>query len=134
AGHFLDKIGAEPPEVAPSLHAEDLYLACACAAGNAAALAAFDARYLGQVKVFLGRMKPPPALVEEVKQALRVRLLGAPPGGPATHRRIRRARHPVELAARGGDSSRHRHAKGDRRGAPTTRGHERADARSPPRR
>src|SRR5262245_1604752 len=81
AGHFLDKIGAEPPEVAPSLHAEDLYLACACAAGNAAALAAFDARYLGQVKVFLGRMKPPPTLVEEVKQALRVRLLVAPPGG-----------------------------------------------------
>jgi RNA polymerase sigma-70 factor (ECF subfamily) len=58
-----------------------MYLACACAAGNAVALAAFDARYLGQVKVFLGRMKPPPTLIEEVKQALRVRLLVAAPGG-----------------------------------------------------
>jgi RNA polymerase sigma-70 factor, ECF subfamily len=64
----------------PSDHAEDLYLACACALGHPAALAAFEERHLAQVKVFLGRMKPAPSLVDEVKQALRVRLLVAPPG------------------------------------------------------
>jgi RNA polymerase sigma-70 factor (ECF subfamily) len=63
-----------------ALHAEDLYLACACAAGDAAALAAFDETYLSQVKVFLGRMKPSAALVDEVTQALRIRLLVAAPG------------------------------------------------------
>lgn len=72
--------GSDGGDGAASLHAEDLTLACACAAGLDAALAAFEERYLAQVKLFLGRMKPTPALVDEVKQALRVRLLVAPPG------------------------------------------------------
>jgi RNA polymerase sigma-70 factor (ECF subfamily) len=80
AGHLSDQIGAGEPGAGASLHAEDLYLACACAIGIEAAIAAFEARYLGQVKVFLGRMKPTPALIDDVKQALRVRLLVAPPG------------------------------------------------------
>lgn len=73
AEHLADRPDAE--------HAEDLYLACACAAGIDAALAAFEAEHLSQVHVFLGRMKPTRAVVDEVKQRLRVRLLVAAPGG-----------------------------------------------------
>lgn len=66
-----------------ALKAEDIYLACACALGVPAALAALDNLYLSQVKVFLGRTKSTPDFVDEVRQALRVKLLvgsgGAPP-------------------------------------------------------
>jgi RNA polymerase sigma-70 factor (ECF subfamily) len=77
--HLAGKIGDQPAD-APTLHAEDLYLACACALGLAEAIAAFEARHLAQVRVFLGRMKPTPSLIDEVKQGLRVKLLVAPPG------------------------------------------------------
>jgi RNA polymerase sigma-70 factor, ECF subfamily len=77
--HLHGKIG-DDLAAAAALHAEDLYLACGCAAGVAAALEAFEGRYLAQVRVFLGRMRPTAALIDEVKQALRVRLLVAPPG------------------------------------------------------
>lgn len=77
--HVAAKLG-EGDGDGDALHAEDLYLACACATGVGAALAAFDERYLSQVKLFLGRMKPTPALVDEVQQLLRVRLLVAAPG------------------------------------------------------
>ncbi len=66
-----------------ALHADDLYLAYGCALGDAAALSLFDAQFLSQVRVFLGRMKPSAQLVDEVRQTLRVKLLveGAP-GAP----------------------------------------------------
>jgi len=77
ADHFLDKLEAGSGEM---LHAEDLFLACACAAGVEAALAVLEADYLSQVHVFLGRMKPIRTLIDDVKQGLRVRLLtGRPP-------------------------------------------------------
>jgi RNA polymerase sigma-70 factor (ECF subfamily) len=56
------------------LHAADLYLACACARGDAAALAAFERRYLAEVPRFLIGTRSRPDIVEEVKQRLRVRL------------------------------------------------------------
>jgi RNA polymerase sigma-70 factor (ECF subfamily) len=77
AAHFAAKLGQH---AGASLHAEDLYLACACALGVEPALVAFDERYLSQVKVFLGRMKPTPTLIDDVQQALRVRLLVAREG------------------------------------------------------
>lgn len=76
--HLRAKLDGLPDSA--GLQAEDLYLACACAAGNTTAIDTFDVRYLAQVKVFLGRMKPSTALVDEVKQVLRVRLLVAAPG------------------------------------------------------
>lgn len=77
--HFADQLGGADP-AASALHEGDLYLACACSVGAPGAHAAFEAAYLVQVKVFLGRMKPSPALVDEVRQALRVKLLVAAPG------------------------------------------------------
>lgn len=55
-------------------HAADLYLACACAAGDPAALAAFERVYLSQVDSFLRGVRPSPALADDVRQALRERL------------------------------------------------------------
>jgi RNA polymerase sigma-70 factor (ECF subfamily) len=61
-------------------HAEDLYLAFACAVGDAKALAAFDARYLSQVPRYIARVVSSPALAEEVQQILRTEVLVGPPG------------------------------------------------------
>jgi RNA polymerase sigma-70 factor (ECF subfamily) len=68
--------GALPP--AAGRHAAELYLACACAAGERTALAAFDAKYLSRVGVFLSRMRPQPVFVDEVRQTLREKLLVGP--------------------------------------------------------
>lgn len=57
------------------LHADDLYLACACAAGLPAALAEFDRRFLGaELARALTRITSVPSVVEEVRQLLRVKL------------------------------------------------------------
>lgn len=71
-----------PDTTITDLHAEDLYLAQACAAGNTQALESFDRELLAQVPRFLAR-HPARAHADEVRQILRERLLvgvdGAPP-------------------------------------------------------
>jgi RNA polymerase sigma-70 factor (ECF subfamily) len=62
-------------------HVEDFYLACACAEGDAAALAAFDELHLRQVGRFVARVDASPEFAAEVRQDLRERLLVAEPGG-----------------------------------------------------
>jgi len=58
-----------------ALNGEDLYLACACAAGNPAALAEFDRQFLGpDLNRVLARITSVPSMVEEVRQQLRVKL------------------------------------------------------------
>jgi RNA polymerase sigma-70 factor, ECF subfamily len=61
-------------------HAEDLYLACACAAGDPAALALFEQRFIAEVPLFIARIDPSPAVADETKQALREYLLVAAAG------------------------------------------------------
>ena len=71
---------ADPLRALGELHAGDLYLAFACAAGDRAALAAFEHRMLPEVGAYIARTDPDPALADEVKQLLRHRLLvGDPP-------------------------------------------------------
>jgi RNA polymerase sigma-70 factor, ECF subfamily len=55
--------------------ASELYLACACAAGNPVALAAFDAHYLAGLDATLARLDLPRWVVDDVKQDVRQRLL-----------------------------------------------------------
>lgn len=70
--------GSQPPELA-RLHAEDLYLACACSKRDQAALALADARFLSTLPQHLTRRGYAQHLAEEVVQALRERLfLGSP--------------------------------------------------------
>ena len=61
----------------------DLYLACACSRGDAAALAALEAHVLSVIDPALARLGLPADTTAEVKQRLRTSLLvadGGPPG------------------------------------------------------
>lgn len=70
----------EPADALDGLRAADLYLACACARGDRAAIEAFDRAYLKEVDVALGRMRIGPPRSHDVKQLVRQRLfVGAEP-------------------------------------------------------
>lgn len=60
----------------------DLYLACACAAGQGAALAAFEAHYLSQVPAMVSRLSLSADRIDEVQQRVRTKLLVAGPQEP----------------------------------------------------
>jgi RNA polymerase sigma-70 factor (ECF subfamily) len=63
-------------------HAEDAYLAQACARGLAPAIAAFETRFVPEIDRFLAGVERDPAVVAEVRQLVRARLLvgdGGPP-------------------------------------------------------
>jgi RNA polymerase sigma-70 factor, ECF subfamily len=63
-------------------HVADLYLAFACANGDARAIAAFD-KLLAQTGAFIARIDSSAAFADEVRQLLREKLLVARPTGPA---------------------------------------------------
>ena len=73
----------DPASAIGDLHAADLYLAWACARGDARALACFDEHFLSQVGRGWGGRHRLADVADEVRQGLRVRLLvsdgGAPP-------------------------------------------------------
>jgi RNA polymerase sigma-70 factor (ECF subfamily) len=60
-----------------ALEVSDLYLACACVAGNPKALAAFDRVFLAPLPAIVARTGAPAHVGREVTQALRARLLVA---------------------------------------------------------
>ena len=64
------------PEQAIRQHGADLCLAAACVARIPEALACFDARFLSRVDRYLGRMRLPPDFVDEIRQQLRIRMIG----------------------------------------------------------
>jgi RNA polymerase sigma-70 factor (ECF subfamily) len=63
-----------PPDRLDAVFAEDLYLACACAAGDAAAMDAFDRRHFGPLAAALERGGVEAAVADEVVQRLRAQL------------------------------------------------------------
>jgi RNA polymerase sigma-70 factor (ECF subfamily) len=68
--------GATPADVL-NLHAADLYLACACARGDATAIAAFEARCLTVVDQALAPLHVDSDALAEIKQEIRRTLLVA---------------------------------------------------------
>ncbi len=74
--------GGEPHDAIATLHVADLYLAFGCATGNVAALHAFDATILARVDAYLGHLDASPAFADEVRQAVRAKLLVADAGSP----------------------------------------------------
>jgi RNA polymerase sigma-70 factor (ECF subfamily) len=80
-GRYLEERGLGE-EIAPTLVGE-LYLACACAQGNRAALAELDGRYLSLVPLYVARIDASPEFADDVRQLLRERLLVAADGKPA---------------------------------------------------
>lgn len=75
--YLADRVprGAEPAAALAALNVSDLYLACACACGDPAALAAFDSHCLSVVDRALLRLNLPMDMIEEVKQRMRHALL-----------------------------------------------------------
>src|SRR5262249_11617020 len=72
---LLEELGA--------VHADDLYLACACAHGDPAALAAFERNFMADVDDYLHRRGSSPGVRDEVAQIVRTRLLVAGDGQPS---------------------------------------------------
>lgn len=70
----LDAKEVDILEVLRSCHAEDLYLACACAAGINEARAAFALRFQDTLEMAIRRVDASPAFVDEVRQLLHQRL------------------------------------------------------------
>ncbi len=71
------------PEALASTRGADLYLACACAEGDAAAIRAFDAHCLGDLGSVWSRFKYVVASPEDVRQLLHERLFLQGAGGRA---------------------------------------------------
>ncbi len=83
AGAFARHVGAiaaGAPALPPQAHAADVYLACACARGDEAAIAAFGRSFSGAIERAVGRVDPAPAFVEDVRQAVLEHVLVAAPG------------------------------------------------------
>jgi RNA polymerase sigma-70 factor (ECF subfamily) len=82
------------PELADAaldgLRPADLYLACACAKGSAAAINLFDREYMREVDVALQRMRVGPPRLQDVKQLVRQRLFvgGGTSGAPTSAGKI----------------------------------------------
>jgi RNA polymerase sigma-70 factor (ECF subfamily) len=56
------------------LHAEDLYLACACAHKDPRAMAIFEEKYNPEVPSYVGQIDRSPSFIDEVRQELRQKL------------------------------------------------------------
>lgn len=80
AAHVARRLeGEDAPD---GLDAVEVYLACACATGDAGALAEFERRYFATVPAALGRLALGRDEIDEVIQSLRVRLFVADGGAP----------------------------------------------------
>ena len=74
--HLGDRVrpDEDPSAALTALKTTDLYLACAAARGDAAAIAAFEQTLLARVGQFIARVETSPHFVAEVTQALRIKL------------------------------------------------------------
>src|SRR5579884_2648611 len=86
---FANYFTRHASESAPAeSRAADLYLACACAHGVPAALAAFERKHTASMARVVASVDPSPAFVQEALQTVRERLLvprGAEPGRMAEY-------------------------------------------------
>ena len=85
AAFLAERVDAEgdPAAAVARLDGAALYLTCGCAHGQVDALRAFDGAFLAKAPAYLSRMAPPRAVIDEVQQLARERLLvgggSAPP-------------------------------------------------------
>jgi len=75
--HVAERLPANVPiaEALAALHAGDLYLACGCTLGDAAAIEAFENDFIAEVSLYLRHRDTLPGFTDEVKQTLRERFL-----------------------------------------------------------
>ncbi len=75
--------GKEPAAVLPKVHAEDLYLACACALGDGAAVVELAERFVGRCRATVARVDSSQTFVDDALAALLQRLTVAERAGAA---------------------------------------------------
>ncbi len=77
--YVAERVGDGPDlvDMLARVHAADLYLACACSRGDARAIAAFERVFVSQISAYLSRSDALPNFTDEVKQAVRERVLVA---------------------------------------------------------
>ncbi len=72
---FVEHLRAKAPEQLADVRAADLYLACACLAGDAAALAALDSKVIAGIDKAVAGVDASASFIDEVRQAVREKLL-----------------------------------------------------------
>jgi RNA polymerase sigma-70 factor (ECF subfamily) len=75
--------GRRAPTDLGGLRAADLFLACACARGDARAIASFEERFFADLAAALGTVRLSPARLDELKQVLRNELFLSRDRSPA---------------------------------------------------
>jgi RNA polymerase sigma-70 factor (ECF subfamily) len=82
--HLAERMPADGDAAAAlaAVRPGDLLMAWACGRGDEQALALFERHFVAPVTAYLARSNPTPAQTDEVKQALRLRLLVADGGAP----------------------------------------------------
>ena len=85
AAHVADRLRgrSDVADALRTLHAADLFLACACSLGIAPSLAAFERVHLSRVPALVKRMDPSAAFADDVAQTIRERFLIPGQGGRA---------------------------------------------------
>jgi len=85
AAHLGDRLRKCPDlkDALATIHAADLFLACACARGSPEALAEFERAHLSRVPAFVRRIEPSAAFADDVAQSIRETFLVRPPNGAA---------------------------------------------------
>jgi RNA polymerase sigma-70 factor (ECF subfamily) len=77
---FIEHLGVRvAPSALEAAHAEDLFLACACARGVAGAIEAFDRAHAVDVRAMHAQARPPRPPVDELEQLVRAKLFVGPP-------------------------------------------------------
>ena len=74
-GVFVEQLRAKYTGPLEQVRGPELFLACACVAGDDAALSAFDQGYIASVDKAVAGVDPSPSFVDEVRQRVRERLL-----------------------------------------------------------
>jgi RNA polymerase sigma-70 factor, ECF subfamily len=79
-----DDLAADSGDALDAIHAPDLYLACACAAGSARAIEALERHTFNVIEAAAHRMRASSSVVDEARQIVRKEVLlareGKPPG------------------------------------------------------
>ena len=86
-GH-LARVARSPGEWLLRARPDGLYLACACADGDSAALAHFESKYMSQLPGFVASFQLAPDRLDELRQQLRHRLFVGSPGPEARSPKI----------------------------------------------
>jgi RNA polymerase sigma-70 factor, ECF subfamily len=76
---FVEHLARVPATALGAVHAEDLFLACACALGIPGAVEAFEQGHAADVRAMHAQACPPKPQLDELEQLVRAKLFVGPP-------------------------------------------------------